>query len=232
MTTAQWLLVWLSAAVWLAAQPATTGSIAGRISYIGQIPAAVYVFESGNEQPIMALDRERGLASAVVSVDAPAAAAAASAPEVTVNQRSWWFAPAVVAVQSGQPVRFTNDDPSNHSVRSTTGLPANRFAAFTGTGEPYVHRFRANPNGAPSMLTCDIHAWMTAWVYTFDHPHFGQTDGTGRFVLRDLPPRRYKLSVRYAPAGLARDLEVEVTAGSNARADVAFDTPDLHVPPR
>jgi plastocyanin len=225
-------LALLSAAVSLAAQPASTGTITGRISYIGKIPAAVYVFESGNEQSIMALDRERGLASAVVSVDAPATAAATSAPEVTINQRNWWFAPAVVAVKSGQPVRFTNDDPSNHSVRSTTGVPANRFGAFTGTGEPYVHRFRANPNAAPSVLTCDIHAWMMAWVYTFDHKHFAQTDAAGRFALRDLPPRRYRLSVRHGPAGLARDVEVEVTAGRDARLDVAFDTADLHLPLR
>jgi len=232
LTAFRALLALLSATGALAAQPATTGAITGRIRYIGQIPAAVYVFESGNEQSIMTLDRERGLAAAVVSVDAPAATAATGAPEVTVNQRNWWFSPSVVAVRSGQPVRFTNDDPSNHSVRSTTGLPANRFAAFTGTGEPYVHRFHANADGSASVLTCDIHAWMMAWVYTFDHSHFAQTDAAGRFALRDLPPRRYRLSVRYAPAGLKRVVEVDLAAGREARVDVAFDTRDLHLPPR
>jgi plastocyanin len=228
---ARQLHVALLAAAAATAQPAPTGAIAGRVTYIGRLPAPVYVFESGSEQSLLSLDPERGLAAAVVFVDAPAGAPPA-APEVTVAQRNWWFVPGILAIRAGQPVRFTNEDSSNHSVRSSTGLPANRFAAYTGTGEPYVHRFRANPDGRPSVITCDIHAWMMAWVYAFDHGHFSQTDAGGRFVLRGLEPRRYRLSVRHGPAGLARDVDVEVSAGREARADVVFDTGDLHVPPR
>lgn len=223
-------VILLAAAASAAAQQPPTGAIAGRITYVGQLPPPVYVFESGSEQSLMSLDRDRGLAGAVVSVDAPRAGTAPPDVEVTVTQRNWWFIPAVVAVQTGQPVRFTNEDPSNHSVRSATGLPANRFGAFTGTGQPYVHRFRANPDASPSVLTCDIHGWMTAWVYAFDHGHFSQTDRSGRFTLGGLEPRRYRLSVRYGPAGLARDVAVDVVPGREAQVNVVFDTKDLRVP--
>lgn len=226
------IVAWAATAVWASAQPPGAGSVAGRVRYVGRLPEPVYVFESGQTQSLVALDASKGMASAVVSVAAPAAAADAAAPEVTINQRNWWFTPGIVAVRAGQPVRFTNDDPSNHSVRSTTGVPANRFSAYTGTGQPYVHRFRANPDGSPAVLTCDIHAWMMAWVYVFDHPHFNQTDRTGRFSIPNLAPGRYRLSVRHGPSGFSRDLDVTVSAGGETRVDVTFDTPDLRVPSR
>ena len=225
-------LVCAAAIASLGAEQHEAGSIAGRVSYVGRLPEPVYVFESGQKQSILALDPDKGLATAVVFVDAPAHSADGASPEVTINQRNWWFTPGIVAVRAGQPVRFTNDDPSNHSVRSTTGVPANRFSAYTGTGQPYVHRFRANPDGSPAVLTCDIHAWMMAWVYVFDHPHFVQTDRAGRFSLPHLAPGEYRLSVRHAPSGLSRDIQVNVARGAETRADVTFDTPDLRLPNR
>jgi plastocyanin len=221
------VIVLLLALLLSASGHAGKGSIAGRVSYIGRVPEPVYVFESGQEQPVITLDAKKGVAGAVVSVDAPSVGSDQSAPELTVIQRNWWFTPGVVAVRSGQPVRFTNEDPSNHSVRSTTGNPANRFGAYTGTGQPYVHRFRANTDGAPSVITCDIHAWMMAWVYVFDHPHFAQTDRAGNFSIPNLAPGKYRLFVRHGPSGLSRDVNVAIAADRETRVEVTFDTPDL-----
>jgi plastocyanin len=208
------------------------GSVSGQVTYVGKVPEPIYVFESGSTQSIIALDAHKGVASAVIYLHAPAATAAASQIEAVVNQRNWWFTPGVVAVRSGQPVRFTNDDSSNHNVRATHGAPANRFSAYTGTGQPYVHRFRTNPELAPTLVTCDIHAWMMAWVYVFDHPHFTMSARTGDFTLPDVPAGRYRLSARHGPSGLARDLEVDVFSGRDVHLDVVFDTTDLRLPAR
>ena len=211
---------------------APSGSIGGRVRYIGRAPDPVYVFESGASQTILAVAKDQGLSSAVAYVSAPATPAVDEALEVVVNQRNWWFTPGMVSVRSGQPVRFTNDDPSNHNVRSTHGVPANRFSAYTGTGQPYVHRFRTNPDHAPVVLTCDIHAWMMAWIYVFDHPHFAMTNQSGEFALQDLAPGTYRLSIRHGPSGLAKDLDVTVAGGRESRVEVSFDTPDLKLPSR
>lgn len=210
----------------------SAGSVSGRVSYIGKLPEPIYVFESGASQAIISVDAQHGMASAVIYLHAPPATAAPDPNEVIVNQRNWWFTPGVVAVRAGQPVRFTNDDPSNHNVRATHGAPANRFSAYTGTGQPYVHRFRTNPELAPTMVTCDIHAWMMAWVYVFDHPHFTTSARTGEFTLPDVPAGRYRISVRHGPSGLPRDADVAVAPGRDARVDVAFDTVDLNLPSR
>jgi plastocyanin len=210
----------------------SSGSVSGRVTYVGKLPEPIFVFESGATQSIIAVDAQKGVSSAVIYLHAPAATATGDAPEVIVNQRNWWFTPAVVAVRGGQPVRFTNDDPSNHNVRATHGAPANRFSAYTGTGQPYVHRFRTNPELAPTMVTCDIHGWMMAWVYVFDHPHFTTSARAGDFTLPDVPAGRYRLSVRHGPSGLSRDLELDVSPGRDTHLDVVFDTADLRVPSR
>ena len=229
------VVVLMSVAVGLCATAVaqqSAGSVSGRVSYIGKLPEPIYVSESGATQSIVSVDAQQGMASAVVYLHAPPAAAAPHLNEVIVNQRNWWFTPGVVAVRAGQPVRFTNDDPSNHNVRATHGAPANRFSAYTGTGQPYVHRFRTNPELAPTMVTCDIHAWMMAWVYVFDHPHFTTSARTGDFTLPDVPAGRYRLSVRHGPSGLSRDLELDVASGRDTHLEVIFDTADLRVPIR
>lgn len=208
------------------------GSVSGRVTYIGKLPEPIYVFESDSSQSIISVDAQKGVASAVVYLHASAAQPVADANEVVINQRNWWFTPGIVAVRAGQPVRFTNDDPSNHNVRATHGAPANRFSAYTGTGQPYVHRFRANAELAPTVVTCDIHGWMMAWVYVFDHPHFATSARTGDFRLPDVPAGRYRLSVRHGPSGLSRDVELDVSSGRNTHVDVAFDTADLRLPAR
>jgi plastocyanin len=231
------ILMAAAASLWhaVAAQTSTgsvSGSVSGRVTYIGKLPEPIYVFESGSTHSIIALDAHKGVAAAVIYLHAPAATAAADSNEVIVNQRNWWFTPGVVAVRAGRPVRFTNEDSSNHNVRATHGAPANRFSAYTGTGQPYVHRFRTNPNLAPTVVTCDIHAWMMAWVYLFDHPHFTTTATTGDFRLPEVPAGRYRLSVRHGPSGLSRDIEVDVPAARAAHLDVVFDTADLRLPDR
>jgi plastocyanin len=210
----------------------SAGSVSGRITYIGKLPEPIYVFESGSSESVIAVDAQKGISAAVVYLHAPSAPAVNGLSEVVVNQRNWWFTPGVIAVRAGQPVRFTNDDSSNHNVRATHGAPANRFSAYTGTGQPYVHRFRTNPELAPTVVTCDIHAWMMAWVYVFDHPHFTTSERTGDFTLPDVPAGRYRLSVKHGPSGLARDIELEVSSGRPTRVDVAFDTVDLKLPSR
>jgi len=211
--------------------PPDTGSIAGRVRYVGRAPEPVYVFESGAAQAVLALDRNRGLASAAVYLHASPAPPEA-AGDVVITQRNWWFTPPVVAVRAGQRVTFTSEDPSNHNVRSTQGVPANRFSAYTGAGQPYAHQFRVNADYAPAVITCDIHAWMMAWVYVFDHPHFALTGAAGEFSIPHVPPGAHRVSIRHGPGGLARDVNVTVSAGRETRVEVTFDTPDLHLPVR
>jgi plastocyanin len=207
-------------------------SISGRILYRGQAPPPVFVPESGGVSPVLRVDRESaGLQYAVVYVDGARAPAVPRAP-VTVAQRGFIFDPPVVAVAAGQEVRFTNDDSSNHNVRSADPMPRNRFNAYTGAGQEYVHRFTKPAVARPIVLSCDIHEWMAGWVYVFDHPWFAVTDRQGRFQIDGVLPGSYAVGVRQPAGGLTRDVRVDVREGEPAIVEVVFGTEDLKKPIR
>ena len=217
-----------------------TGVVQGRVVYRGQAPPPVFVPESGGASPVLRVDRDSGgMQYAIVYIDATAdrrgkplaRAPAASRAPVTVVQRGFIFDPPVIAVVEGQGVRFTNEDSSNHNVRSADVLPRNRFNAYTGAGEEYVHRFARRPDGEPIILSCDIHEWMAGWIYVFDHPWFAVTDRHGRFRIDAVPAGTHTLAVRQPAGGMSRDLPVNVRAGVPAAVELTWGPTDLK-PPR
>jgi plastocyanin len=213
-------------------QSPSTGAIEGRVIFEGTPPAPTFVIEGGRTQHVLYVDQAGGLQYAVAFVnagrdDAPRSSLA------TLNQRDFIFEPQVLAVRGGQAVRFTSDDPAAHNVRSANTTGPNAFSLNTAAGSPPPqHRFGATAPDRPVVLSCDIHPWMIAWVYAFDHRPFTVTDAHGRFRLDNVAPGRYLLGIRQPAGGLTRDLTVDVAAGRTAAVDVRFTENDLAVPTR
>jgi plastocyanin len=203
------------------------------VTFEGTPPAPTFVVEGGRPQHVLYVDKTGGLQYAVVFVTAGRVSAPLSTP-ATLNQRDFIFEPQVLAVHTGQPVRFTSDDPAAHNVRSSEASGPNAFSLNTAAGSPppAPHRFAATPPDRPVVLSCDIHPWMIAWVYAFDRHPFTVTDTQGRFRLDKVPAGRYQLAVRQPAGGLARDVAVEVTDRKTTTVDVGFAQTDLAVPAR
>ena len=208
-----------------------TGTIEGRVTFEGTPPAPTAVIEAGSSQPVLYVDRSGGLQYAVVFLPEVRGDAIPVKAPATMNQRQFIFEPQVLAVRAGQSVRFTNDDPANHNVRSQDPNRANAFNIFTGSGasESAVQRFVATPPNRPIELSCDIHPSMIAWIYVFDHGQFTVTAPDGRFRLENVPPGRHRLAVRQPAGRLERDLAVDVKPGETRRIDVRFSAADLGI---
>jgi len=208
------------------------GTIAGRVLYVGRVPPALIVVEGGGRQEVLEVNRkDRGLRFAVAYVDAERQPAPTNWESVTLDQSGWMFVPPVLAVHEGQPVRFTNGDGANHSVRSRDEVQANRFDELT-ENAPYTHRFKkkAAP-GNPIVVTCALHSWMIAWIYVFDHSYYAVTDANGRFAMT-VPGGSHRLHIRHPGGGLERDLAIDVAAGRTVPVDVTFQQRDLRLAPR
>ena len=206
------------------------GAIEGRVTFSGPPPPPTIVIQDGGSQQVLYVDRSGGLGYAVVFLpDAPPAGGPPPAARAAVNQRNFIFEPQVLAVRSGQTVRFTSDDPANHNVRVQDSSPANTFSIHTGSGSvgPHTHAFGPAPPGRALALSCDIHPWMAAWVYVFEHDRFAVTNTDGTFRIDGVPAGRHRLSVHQPAGGLARDLTVDVRAAETAIVDVAFTPEDL-----
>jgi plastocyanin len=212
---------------------AATGSIEGRIIFGGAPPTPIPGMPDGGSQQVLYVDRSGGLRYAVVFLP-DAKTGRVSARPATMNQRNFVFEPQVLGIRAGQTVRFTSDDSANHNVRTKNANGINTFNITTAPGSvgPDTHRFAPTPVDRPLELSCDIHPWMAAWVYVFDHDQFAVTQADGAFRIEKVPAGRHRLAVRQPSGRLARDLAVDVKAGETTRLDVRFTAADIGMPSR
>jgi plastocyanin len=209
------------------------GSIEGRVSFDGPPPLGVTVVESGTTQKVLHVDSSGGLQYAVVYLADARPGGAIPREPATMDQRLFIFEPQVMAVRAGQLVQFTNSDPAGHNVRSRDLQPENAFNLVTaGAAVEGTHRFASTPAGRPVELSCDIHPWMAAWVYVFDHDQFAVTNRSGRFRIDTVPVGRHRLSVRQPSGRVARELVVDVRPGETTRVEVRFTPADAGMPSR
>jgi hypothetical protein len=139
------------------------------------------------------------------------------------------FVPHLVAVRVGQPVKFTSSDVANHNVRAISLEQKNQFNRFTGGGDSYTHRFTAERRNRPVRIGCDLHRWMGAWVFVFEHSRFAVTGEDGSYRVGDLPPGKYTLSFRQPDGGLRADRDIEIAAGKKTTVDFEFTEKDLRL---
>ncbi len=201
----------------------------GRVTFDGAPPPPVIVVQDGGSQPVLYVDPNGGLQYAMVFVADALPSGAVPLVAASMNQRHFIFEPQVLAVRVGQTVRFTSEDSANHNVRARGASPANTFSVNTATGTvgPLIHRFGAAATSRPVELSCDIHPWMAAWVYVFDHDAFAVTQSDGSFRIERVPVGPHTLSVRQPSGGLTRDVTVDVRAGQTTVVAVRFTPVDL-----
>jgi plastocyanin len=203
---------------------ASVGSVEGLVSFRGEILKSATPDDAGARRDLLEVDRDGGLryvvAWLVTDQTAETERLAETAPSPTstsapalMDQRGHEFVPRVLAVRAGQPVKFTNSDPANHNVRTTSFQRTNEFNVYTGIDGSYTHRFAADPQQRPVRVGCDIHPWMRGWIYVFDHPHFAVTDARGRCRLEAVPPGRYTLHLRQPDLRYAAERKLTVVAG-------------------
>jgi plastocyanin len=207
---------------------ASRSSPAGLLSLV----AALFIFSGGGlaappvaPAPARAPSAVRGLvtvkgaktnADAVVTLEAPGLRLDPPAEPSKIDQKGFRFLPHVTVIQTGSAIRFLNNDPEPHNVYSPEGR-YNLGTWPTGDTKDYVFK----KPGVYSQL-CNIHPDMLAYVVVVDTPHFAVTDATGAFLIRDVPPGKYRLVVWHEKKdGLEQD--VEVLAGKPLKLDLVLE---------
>ena len=206
-------------------------TITGTVTCTGEVPKLKTVDNAGVRRDLLEVDlKTHGLRYAVVylvgefpeSGDDPE-----EADPVLIDQVDETFVPHVIAIRDGRKVRFHNSDGGNHNVRSATLEERNEFNVTTAAGGEYTHTLHMSRKYSPVRIGCDIHPWMSAWIYVFDHPYFAVTDELGNFEISGVPPGDYTLIIRQPDAGFSEKRETTVKAGEELNVEIEFSTDDV-----
>lgn len=127
---------------------------------------------------------------AVVSLKGPIGQPAGTL-KADMDQRGQQFAPHVLAVHTGTPVKFPNSDNIRHQVYSFS--PAKKFELRLYEGTPSDAVLFDKPGVV--VLGCNIHDWMLGYIYVTDDPRFGVTDAQGQVSLDALPAGAYQITL-------------------------------------
>lgn len=127
----------------------------------------------------------------VVYLADPPAAPPAPPDTFTMVQHDEEFVPHILPIRTGSVVRFPNRDPFFHNVFSYSRPKRFDLGKYP-TGHSKSVRFTR-----PGLVEvfCEIHAFMHAYVLVLPHPYFDAPDADGHFVIRSVPPGRYRLVV-------------------------------------
>lgn len=219
-----------------ALDPATTGTVTGRVVLVGTPPPARMIRVDGDKTcatlvPGAARATESyvvgaggTLANVFVYVKTGLEGRSFPVPSepVVVDQQRCWYTPRVVGVRVGQPFQVLNSDPLLHNVRAEAAInqPFNQGQPVQGVR--YSHTFSTDE--VMVALRCDVHAWMNAWVGVMNHPYFAVTSADGAFSLPGLPAGTYTVEAWHEAAGTATGT-VTVTPQGTATLDLSLAVP-------
>jgi plastocyanin len=142
----------------------------------------------------------------------------AQAATVKIDQVDKEYVPYITALQVGTTVSFPNLDNIRHHVYSFSEAKTFEIPLYRGT--PPAPILFDKPG--PVTLGCNIHDWMTAYVFVSEAPYFGMTGADGSITLRDLPAGDYELRVWHPELKGDADSTAQRVSISGADASVSF----------
>jgi len=130
---------------------------------------------------------EGGLADAFITVRGSQRASNQSDSAPLIDQTHCEFVPHAVAVQVGQSVRFHNSDLTFHNIRIAKHEVGTRSGGknIDNIGQPSRGDENVKTFVTPGIyrLECDVHRWMSAWIFVHEGCHAAVTATDGRFSI-------------------------------------------------
>jgi plastocyanin len=195
---------------------ANAGTIQGTIHYAKTPPKPVQI--DMNQDPACTLGptlfteqyvvgKDSGFANVFVSIKDGLGNKqyAPPAQPVDIDQKGCRYVPHVVGTMVGQPVRFTNSDPTMHNVHMVPTVAGNRALDISqppagGPTTPQDERRFARPE-LMLPVRCNNHPWMQAFINVAANPFFAVSDTDGHFTIKGVPPGTYTIEADQEVAG-------------------------------
>ncbi len=221
-----------AATQYVTVDPATAATVTGKVTFEGTAPKAPPInmsaepdcskLHSGPVQPdIVAIGAGGALQNVFVWVKAGLEGKAfqPSTTPAVLDQKGCIYTPHVLALQKGQPLQVTNDDPLTHNVHPLPKVNPEWNKSQTPGAPAIDYQFPRQEIMLP--VKCNIHPWMRAYISVVDHPFFAVTGADGTFTVKGLPPGTYTVEAVHEELG-AKEMSVTLADAGSATADFVF----------
>jgi hypothetical protein len=207
------------------------GNITGVIAFNGEVPAPRKIDMSQDSdcekfgdsfiEDVIVNNGKLQNVFVYVKSGLPNASFEIPATEVVLDQKGCKYVPRVLGIQTGQTLKLTNSDPTDHNIHPT---PKKNYdwnqSQLAGQG-PINRKFSQPEVMIP--IKCNRHPWMIAWAGVLTHPFFAVSNTDGTFNIKGLPPGEYEIEAVHEKFG-ARNLKIKVNEKADSRADFIFGT--------
>jgi plastocyanin len=201
-----------------------TGEVTGVVSLTGAAPAMADLKRSTD--PFCAKTKMKDqevvvtggkLANVLVHINgAPAAEPPKAA--ATITQTNCMYTPRVQGIVAGQSLAIKNGDPVLHNVHTYKGS-STLFNQAQVPNTPDISKMFTD-NGAMLKFKCDVHQWMTGFVWVQNNGYFAVTKDDGTFDIKGVPAGKYEIEAWHERFGSKKG---EVTIAADKPATVKFE---------
>lgn len=125
--------------------------------------------------------RKNGLAWVVITWGTPRPLGKTG--PVTIDQKGCFYMPHVLVARPDQEIHILNSDAALHTT-SFEGLKNYHKTLAQAKGAEAIRV--SFPHLEPVHLFCDVHDWMSGWIFVTDAPEYRITDKDGKFSLKGI----------------------------------------------
>ncbi|HEV2961398.1 MAG TPA: DUF2012 domain-containing protein [Candidatus Angelobacter sp.] len=138
---------------------------------------------------------------------------------VVLDQKGCRYAPHVLGLMAGQPLKILNGDLTEHNVHPMPKNNADWNESQMARSAPLTKSFQHPEIMMP--VQCNQHPWMKAYVNVLPHPYFAVTAQDGSFQIKDLPPGEYTLTAIHEKLG-EQSVKIKINEKETAKASFSF----------
>jgi plastocyanin len=207
----------------------STGSVAGTVLFEGERPDPVPNFAPKEEETkgcihgdvtmdltdqTLKISEKGGIANVVITIADDSEAKLRTEP-VELDQEGCRFEPHVQVLRVGETIRYANSDETNHNIH-TYAMKNKNINNNVAAGSNFDMLLDKEEIIS---VKCDIHPWMSGYVYVTKASHFAVTDAEGKFEIKGLAPGTYKAEYWHETLGKGK-ADVTIAAEKPAALEI------------
>lgn len=136
-----------------------------------------------------------------------------------MNQKNLEFIPHVLPIVKGTTVDYLNSDDVMHNVFTPDGC-ADKMNLGTWPKDS-IRSYTFEEEACVSVMLCNVHPEMEAFVIIMQNPYFSTTDKEGNFTIENVPAGEYTVSV-WHPKRKAESTVVVVPDSGSVSMEIAL----------